>query len=87
MTIQLTPEQWSHFQQEAKQPIQVCDPSQREKFVLLRAEVYDRFKALFEEVPVTEQERLFQLHAFGRRAGWDDTAMDVYDDLDPRRTS
>ena len=37
------------------------------------------------EVPVTEQERLFHLQQFGRRAGWDDPEMDVYDLLDPRR--
>ena len=87
MTIQLTAEQWGNLQQQAEQPVFVCDPSQQEKFVLLRAEVYDRFKAIFEEDPVTEQERLFQLQSFGKRAGWDDPGMDVYDDLDPRRTS
>jgi hypothetical protein len=34
---------------------------------------------------VTEEKRRFQLAEFGRRAGWDDPEMDVYDDLDPRR--
>jgi hypothetical protein len=34
-----------------------------------------------------EQERLFHLQQFGKRAGWDDPEMDVYDDLDPRRKS
>ncbi len=43
------------------------------------------FGSLFEEDPVTEKERLFQLEQFGKRAGWDDPAMDMYDDLDPRR--
>lgn len=56
-------------------------------FVLVKADVYERFKSLFEEDPVTEQERLFQLQQFGKRAGWDDAAMDVYEDLDPRRKS
>jgi hypothetical protein len=36
---------------------------------------------------VTEQERLFHLQQFGKRAGWDDPEMDVYDELDPRRES
>lgn len=53
-------------------------------FVLIRSEVYERLKALFEDDPVTEQERRNQLQQFGKRAGWDDPAMDVYDDLDPR---
>ena len=70
MTIQLTEEQWA---------------SVRAGEIPVRADVYERFKSLFEEDPVTEQERLFQLQQFGKRAGWDDPEMDVYDDLDPRR--
>ncbi len=81
--IQLTNEQWVNVLQEVDQPVRVSDPSQSTTFVLLRAEIYDRFRALFEFVPITEQERVFQLQQFGRRAGWDDPAMDVYDELDP----
>jgi hypothetical protein len=62
----------------------VSDPAQT-AFVLVRSEVYERFKSLFEAGPVTEKERLFQSREFGRRAGWDDPAMDTYNDLDPRR--
>lgn len=87
MPIQLTDEQWANVQRQAETPVRVSDPSQQASFVLLRAEVYERFKSLFEEDPVTEQERLFHLLQFGKRAGWDDPAMDVYDDLDPRRKS
>ena len=87
MPIQLTDEQWADIQKEAEAPPRVSDPSQSASFVLLRADTYERFKALFEEDPVTEQERLAQLQQFGRRAGWDDREMDVYDDLDPRRGS
>ena len=85
MPIQLTTEQWANVLEGSEQPVRVSDPSQKSSFVLLREDVYERFKALFEDVPVTEQERLFQLQQFGQRAGWDDPAMDVYDDLDPRR--
>jgi hypothetical protein len=85
MPIPLTDEQWASVQQATETPARVSDPSQSATFVLVRAEVYERFKSLFEEDPVTEQERLFHLQQFGRRAGWDDPDMDVYDDLDPRR--
>jgi DNA-binding SARP family transcriptional activator len=85
VTIQLTEQQWADAQQAAETPVRVSDPSQRANFVLVRADVYERFKSLFEEDPVTEQERRAQLQRFGQRAGWDDPAMDVYDDLDPRR--
>lgn len=86
MPIQLTEEQWANIRGD-EAPVRVSDPAQNASFVLVRAEVYERFKSLFEEDPVTEQERLFQLEQFGRRAGWDDPAMDVYADLDPRRKS
>ena len=87
MTILLTDQQWADVQREGEQPVRVSDPAQQASFVLVKAEVYERFKSLFEEDPVTYEERLFHLQQFGRRAGWDDPAMDVYDDLDPRRTS
>ena len=84
MSIRLTEEQWANVLGGNEVPVRVSDPRQSASFVLVRADVYDRFKSLFEEDPVTEQERLFQLQQFGKRAGWDDPAMDVYDDLDPR---
>ena len=87
MTIRLTEEQWANVVQGSEVPVRVSDPAQQAMFVLVQADAYERFKALFEEDPVTEQERLFQLEQFGKRAGWDDSEMDVYDDLDPRRKS
>ncbi len=89
MTIHLTPEQWHSVQEGQGQgsPVNVRDPSDTEEFVLLRSDVYDKFRALFEDVPVTDQERKHQLQQFGKRAGWDDPEMDVYNDLDPRRQS
>lgn len=87
MPILLTEQQWAAIQAGAETPVRVQDPTQRASFVLLRADLYERFKALFEEDPVTEEERRFQLQQFGRRAGWDDPEMDVYDQLDPRLPS
>lgn len=85
MPVQFTTEQWANLEREKESPLRVSNPTCTASFVLVRAEVYERFKALFEDDPVTEQERLFHLQQFGRRAGWDDAGMDVYDDLDPRR--
>ncbi len=86
MPIQLTEEQWANIESD-ELSVRVSDPARNATFVLVRADVYERFKSLFEEDPVTEQERLFHLQQFGKRAGWDDPEMDVYDDLDPRRKS
>jgi hypothetical protein len=85
MPIQLTEAQWANVVQGNEVPVRVSDPAQSTTFVLVRAELYERLKSLFEEDPVTERERLFQLEQFGKRAGWDDPEMDVYNDLDPRR--
>jgi hypothetical protein len=50
-------------------------------YALLPLADYERVKPLFEEDPITPQERRRQLRAFGRRAGWDDPEMDVYEEL------
>jgi hypothetical protein len=84
MSIRLTDEQWADVQKGIEFPVRVKDPTESATFVLVRADVYDRFKSLFEEDPVTESERHYQLEQFGRRAGWNDAEMDIYDDLDPR---
>lgn len=85
MTIRLTEQQWADVVGESEVPVRISDPAEKSMFVLMQADVYERFRSLFEEDPVTEKERLFQLEQFGKRAGWDDPEMDVYDDLDPRR--
>jgi hypothetical protein len=87
MGIRLTEDQWANVVHSSEVPVRVGDPAESAVFVLVSADVYERFKSLFEEDPITQQERLFQLQQFGNRAGWDDPGMDVYDDLDPRRKS
>ncbi|MGH7140760.1 MAG: hypothetical protein ACREHD_33930 [Pirellulales bacterium] len=87
MAIVLTEQQWADVQKGAEVPVRVQDPTRNANFVLLRAEVYERFKSLFEDDPITAEERRFQLQQFGHRADWDDPEMNVYDDLDPRRAS
>ena len=85
MPIRLTEAQWASVVQGNEVPIRVSDPAETATFVLVKTNVYERFKPLLEEDPITQQERLFQLAQFGKRAGWDESEMDVYNDLDPRR--
>lgn len=53
----------------------------------MREEVYERIKGI-----ITEEDELLRgvyphvMEVFGK-AGWDDPAMDVYNELDPRRPS
>lgn len=83
--IQLTPEQWAAVKAESQAPVRVSDPPCTVAYVLVEAEIYERLRTLFEEAPVTESGREYHLQQFGRRAGWDDPAMNIYEDLDPRR--
>ena len=71
----LSPEQRRQIEQEGVMPIDGG------AFVVLRADLYDRIRSLIdgEELTIDEQRRL--LSELGKSVGWDDPAMDVYNDL------
>ena len=60
------------------------DPRTQTGYAVLPEQRYERFKAFFEEDPITPAERQALLREFGKRAGWDDPEMDIYDDLYPQ---
>jgi hypothetical protein len=48
--------------------------------VLIRADLYDRIKgAIYDDSPLTQEERLALIQQAGQRAGWDDPELDVYE--------
>jgi hypothetical protein len=49
------------------EPARVRDPQTNETYVLVRADVYERMRAIID--------------GFAHRAGWDDPEMDIYDEL------
>jgi hypothetical protein len=63
-------------------PVEVVDPHTKRVYVLVSREHFERLKPLFAEDPPTLQEQRELLRQAGKRAGWDDPAMDVYDDYD-----
>ncbi len=66
--------------------ILLLDPRTRDKYVLVREEMYERVRQRSEENDDSQFVRAMTPHVmkvFGRD-GWDDPAMDVYNDLDPR---
>jgi hypothetical protein len=68
---------------------ELTDPQTNETYVLIRKEFFSRMQGLvgLDAGPLSiEEQRALLAHA-GRRAGWDDPAMDVYNELDPRRQS
>lgn len=63
-------------------PLRVCDPTTHEEFVVLRAEAYDRLSGLLDGCgALTQHEQKSLLVQAGLRAGWDDPAQDIYNDL------
>jgi hypothetical protein len=84
--IELTLEQQRALARERGNLPRVVDPSTHDKYVLVREEMYERVRQRFEEDDDSQFVRAMAPHVmdvFGRD-GWDDPAMDVYNDLDPR---
>jgi len=66
---------------------ELTDPQTNETYILIRKEFFDRMQGLVDFRPLSiDEQRALLAHA-GKRAGWDDPAMDVYNELDPRRQS
>ncbi|NOT59509.1 MAG: hypothetical protein HOP19_04700 [Acidobacteria bacterium] len=85
--IELTIEQRQAVAQQAESPLRALDPDTFTTYILVREELYNRIRNLVDK---TENlEFLNGMHpevmeVFGRE-GWDDPAMDIYNELDPRR--
>jgi hypothetical protein len=66
----------------AETPPRIVDPATNTEYVLLRADVYERVRHLFDD-PAADA-FMAQIES-AAAAGWDDPEMDVYNELDPRR--
>jgi hypothetical protein len=85
--IELTLEQRQAVAQRGETPPRAIDPDTQTTYVLIREEVYAQVKALLEAEEGQQFLRdmyPYVMEVFGRD-GWDDPAMDIYNDLDPRR--
>ncbi len=87
--IELTLEQRQTVAQQEETPPRAIDPDTHTTYVLIREEVYAWVKALLDAEEGDQFLRDMYPHVmevFGRE-GWDDPAMDIYNDLDPRKQS
>ena len=84
--IELTSEQSNAMARDSETPPRVLDPNTQTKYVLVREDLYDRVRRLFES---DDDQQFVQdmtphvMEVFGKD-GWDDPAMDAYNELDPR---
>ena len=54
-------------------------------YVVVKAAAYERLRSLLTAGPLSIDEQRAMIAQIGKRVGWDDPRMDVYNDLDPRR--
>ncbi len=82
--IEFTEEQ--RQQLEDGQAVDVTDAQTARPYVVLRKDVFERVRQLlYDDADWTPEEQLRLLAESGKRAGWDDPAMDVYDHYDENR--
>jgi hypothetical protein len=77
----LTPEQRQAIQKAGEEPVRLADPETQTEYFLRKADVYDRIRALADDMRAACP---IAMKVFGQD-GWDDPQMDEYNDLDPRR--
>ena len=66
-------------------PARLVDPETNAEYVVVPAALFERFRSLMTDDPLTDDEEVNLLREAGSLAGWDDPEMAVYDQLDPRR--
>jgi hypothetical protein len=77
--IELSAEQVLALQKDGQYPAAVLNPQTREEFVLLRRDVYDRLRSLLDDEFSSEDAFRSQIES-AAAAGWDDPALDIYND-------
>jgi hypothetical protein len=86
MTLNLSSEQRCALAQaDPSDVLTVVDPETATSYVIMRAELYERFRKATDDSSHEIREAYPLMDAAARAAGWDDPAEDLYDDLDPRR--
>jgi hypothetical protein len=77
----ITPEIRQAIEQAGEQPVQLTDPETNSIYVIVRAEVYDRMRAVCDDFHIRDAYPLMdQVAALD---GWDDPSMNIYDEYKP----
>jgi hypothetical protein len=53
-------------------------------YVVVKAAAYERLRSVLTTDPLSIDEQKAMIAHIGKRVGWDDPRMDVYNELDPR---
>jgi hypothetical protein len=87
MRIELTEDQSKAIEQAADTPLSVTDPRTRKTYVLVTFDVFERLKTLVGDAEGTLSDTYRAQVDSAMKAGWDDPAMDDYNDYDAHRQS
>jgi hypothetical protein len=84
--IELTEQQRHEVRHQNSGVIDVTDPDTKEEFILIRKEIYQRLKCLlYDDHDLTAEHLKIQLAQAAEANGWNESAMDAYDDYDLNR--
>ncbi len=64
----------------------VIDPVDQKVYFLVAGDLFERFRALFNDEDFDIRETCAAQSEVAGKAGWDDPEMDVYDDYDSARS-
>ena len=85
MAIELTEQQRQALAQCSETPLAVVDPINNVTYVLIRAEVYQRFKeAVAQDEEIQSVREMYPHICDVMKDDWEDPAMRVYDEGDSR---
>jgi hypothetical protein len=85
MTPKLSDDQRQAIEEHGGAPVYVVDAATNANDVLLRAEQYEQFQAIFEREESHPREFYPLIERSFLKAGWDDPAMAAYDHYDEHR--
>lgn len=84
MTISIPGELREAVQSASGQPVHLTDPATQEEYVIMSAALFETLTSGIPAKVLTTEEQIQHLVATGLRAGWDDPALDVYNDVEPQ---
>lgn len=85
-TATITPEQRQAIEDAGHAPVRLEDPETKARYILMTAEDFERVRSLVDRAGATKPDNLQAYYPMMDRVasaeGWDDPAMDIYDDED-----
>lgn len=76
MTPKLSDEQRQAVEQNHGGPVEVVDAKTHHQYVLIRAEMFERFKRVLELSEPSEEDTTALIQQIGKSAGWEDPSSD-----------